>query len=175
MKFQIQYSKFQKNNKKSNPKYLKFGASNLGFTLIELMLVMALIAVLFGIASINLLQAQHNASLTTAEEQLIADLKSQQTKAMNGNGTDSSYGVHITTDGSSTYTLFTGPTYPGSDQFPETIDSSITFKLTSGGNDIIFAPATGETGSVQTIIVKNNAGGDSKTITLNKYGVITGD
>ena len=158
-----------------------------GFTLIELLLAMSLAAILLGLTSFNLLGAQRSASLATAEESFIADLKSQQIKAMNGiNGTSgtTSFGIHFSSPADSTYTLFQGPNSasPISTSLV-TADSNISFACTSGcnaTNDIIFSSVSGEVlgylpATPPIITVKNSADNSYKQIKLNAYGVIIGD
>src|SRR5690348_3412748 len=84
-----------------------------GFTLIELVIVLGIVGILFSIATINLVSTQHTTSVSAATDELVADMQTQQTKAMTGtkdtNGNPSSYGVHFT---NSSYSLFQGTSDP---------------------------------------------------------------
>ena len=140
-----------------------------GFTLIELILAISIIAILFGLSTMNLLHAQNSTTVTTVEETLISDLKSQQTKAMNGTDSGGSFGIHFSSD--STYTLFQGTSYDPSSgsNSPITIDA-----ITFSGNDVVFSSINGET-TATTITVAHTNGLETKTIQLNKYGAVIVD
>ena len=149
-----------------------------GFTLIELLLVMGIAAILLTFISVNLLKSQRTTSLATAVDTLVADLKSQQIKAMNGTSADgstvSSYGV---TFGSGKYTLFHGETDPhNSTDFDVAFDGPLTVALSPAGyaSELVYEKLTGEIknfASPTTVTVSN--GIETKVITVNKLGVIT--
>src|SRR5256885_1156542 len=87
------------------------GASSQGFTLVELLIVMALLAGLAGLTIINLGKPQNSASLSAASDTLVADLKTQQIRAMMsepGSAATADRGVYLQ---SGQYTLFSGLTY----------------------------------------------------------------
>lgn len=151
---------------------MKCARNQSGYTLIELLVVMAIVGILLGFVTINLLHIQQNTSLTTSKEQLIADIKSQQMKAMNGTDTGGGFGIHFSSN--STYTLFQGMNYSSSSptNFLVSVNESVSFS----GNNIVFDGVTGEIDGYTTpvsITVRNTAGGEQATIQLNKYGVIT--
>jgi prepilin-type N-terminal cleavage/methylation domain-containing protein len=141
-----------------------------GFTLVELLLAIGIAGILLSLTTIGLLNAQRTTSLVTAEESLIADIKSQQIKAMNGIQGSGNFGIHFAS--TNTYTLFQGSTFGGaSSTSPVSLDDNITLS----GSDVIFSKVSGEITTPATITVTNTANGTSKTIQMNKYGVITGD
>ena len=149
-----------------------------GFTLIEVLLVMGLFAILAGLVSMNLLRPQTQASLEGTVQTIIADVKSQQLKAMSGDSEGQAaaqqYGVHFET---SSYTLFQSSSYVPGDpaNFVVSADNlqlTTTFPLAQ----IVFARRSGEiTGFVAGstgITILNTQSGQQKTITLNRFGVI---
>jgi prepilin-type N-terminal cleavage/methylation domain-containing protein len=146
-----------------------------GFTLIELLLVISIIGILFGLTTINLVNAQTSTSIVTSKNMLIADLKSQQTKAINGIDGSGSFGVHFSSN--NRYTLFRGASFAGASSiFSVSIDGNISFS----GNDIIFSPVTGEIQGFSntappTITVANTVGLGQKVIIFNRYGVVIQD
>src|SRR5262245_10764624 len=87
-----------------------------GFTLVELLVAMALIGALMSLTFVNLNQPQRTASVAGAVETLAADLRSQQLKAMAGDGVSSStaqaQGVYIQP---TSYTLYKGSSYSAGD------------------------------------------------------------
>lgn len=154
--------------------------SQLGFTYIELSVVMGIIAVLFGLVTINLSKAQRSTSLNSAVESLTADIKSQQLKAMGGategRATSDTYGIYFQ---SGSYTLFHGTTYyPGdTTNFVVNADSGISYSTTVPNNLLIFSKVSGEMmgwSNIQdTITVIDTVTNTSKKITINQLGVIT--
>ena len=146
-----------------------------GFTLLELLVVIGIIGVLFGMATISLLQTQHRASVSSAVDQLISDLHTQQTKAMIGTkdttGNANSYGVHIS---ASSYVLFQGTTDPQDATDFTVSPESIVLSTTAPSSSIDFAHGSGEIGGgPYTITVKNAYGTQQKVITIDRYGVVT--
>ncbi len=147
-----------------------------GFSFVELILVIGIFATLVGLATISLVNVQHQSSLSATVNAFIADLKSQQMKAMmgdtEGSGNVSDYGVRF---GTTSYTLFRG--IYGTTNFiitlPSTIHVSESFVNT---DDIIFQTGSGEIAGLTgfgTITFSDTSDGSQKVITINKYGVIT--
>ena len=161
-------------------KYFSFLISHFsfqkGFTLIELIIVMAIFATLVGISTISLLNVKHKSTLNTVVNTFLADLKEQQIKAMvgdtEGSGVVYNYGIHFET---STYTLFHG-TYSsgGTGNFVVPLTDTVQFNSFSQGNSIIFAKGSGEASGMTTITLIDTVDNNQKTITVNQYGVVTG-
>lgn len=129
---------------------------------------------LLGIVTINLVGVKQQTSLRTTVNLLVSDLKEQQLKAMvgdtGGRSTADSYGVHFNTD---SYVLFHGTSYNSSDTANYTVSLGDNVTVISG-NDIIFSQVSGEIGSPVTIVLKENTTKTQRTISLNKYGAVTG-
>lgn len=164
----IKFQKFKKYASIIGNSQSKFES---GYTLIELLVVMAIAGILLGFISINLVHTQQSTSLNTAEEMLIADIKSQQVKAMQGTDGGGSFGIHFSSN--NTYTLFAGTTYvPAA---ATNADVHVDGPLSFSGSDIVFDSVSGEVhgyASPVSVTVTNASGGGSKTIQLNKYGVV---
>ena len=79
-----------------------------GFTLMELIIIMGLLASLFVFSSINLLRPQRSSSLEVTLTQVVADLRHQQLKAMTGENGGGDFGVYFETG---SYYLFSGSSY----------------------------------------------------------------
>jgi len=150
-----------------------------GFSLIELVAVMAISATLFGLVVFNLVGTQKASEIGAACDTLVTDMASQQTKAMLGAGTSSgtNYGIHFQSD---RYILFQGNTYNPSDSnnFTITIDSGLSFTniLFPNGN-LVFSSTSGTVSGYLNgsnyVILKDTQGSKSKTVTVNRYGVVT--
>lgn len=151
----------------------------LGFTLVEILLVMGLFAVLASFITINLIRPQTKASVDTTINTLAADLKEAQLKAMIGDSegqlTAQTYGIFFS---SNSYTIFRGTIYNPADtsNFVINLDSTETLGNTFSGNQVVFARRSGEVASFingsNTITISDN-GGNSKTITINNLGVLS--
>jgi prepilin-type N-terminal cleavage/methylation domain-containing protein len=145
-----------------------------GFTIIELLVVLMIIAVLFTLSTINLGQAQVTASLSSTTNTLLADLRSQQILAMSGDigstSTNQPQGVYIT---SNNYTLFAGNSYSGGDPNNFSVSTnSITLSTTFASNQVVFnkgdGSVTGFSSGNNSITLSSN--GESKIITINRFG-----
>lgn len=159
--------------------YSRYGIMT-GFTLVEVLVVMGLVAIISSLSVVNLIQPQTSANVFGVAETLVADLKGQQVKSMVGDsfGTVAAqqHGVYVQ---SGSYTLFKGASYSAGDSANFVIqpDSTITFSTTLPSSQAVFAKASGEvvgfTNGANTITVSNTVSGESKTITINTYGAIT--
>ncbi len=151
-----------------------------GFTLVELGIAFGIIALLSGFVTLNLVNVQKITSINSAIDTLVSDINSQQTKAMVGvgnNGTGESFGIYFQSD---RYILFTGTTYSGtnSSNFTIMLGSNIEFSnSTFPNNSLVFLHQSGElsgfTNGMNTINIQNTQGLNKKTVTVNRYGVIT--
>ncbi len=152
-----------------------------GFTLVELIVVMGIIAMLFGFTSFNVLNTQRTVSVKGAADILVSDFSSQQNKAMQGVGASSgtSYGVYFEPN---KYTLFKGSSYSLTDSanFTVSLDPGILFTNTTFiNNSVVFNPLTGEINGFlngnNAITIQDANGNKSITITINRYGVVIGE
>ncbi len=150
-----------------------------GYTLIELVIVMGIIVLLFGFTTINLGGVTRVTSVNETVDMLIADIRSQQTKAMTGSGdgtSGSSYGIYFQTD---QYTLFRGTTYSSqnSTNFTVELDQNLNFvNDTFPNSTLIFLQSSGEISGYSavnsTITIENTAGNEQKTIRVNQLGTV---
>ena len=152
-----------------------------GFVLIELIIVFGMLAILIGMATINVFGSGRKASLTATVDTLVADLRSQQTKAMTGT-TDSSglppaYGLHFDAN---RYVLFRGASYSASlsSNAAVPLDTRVRFtniQFTNG--NVVFASRSGEfigyVSPSDTVTINQLDSGESKVVQLNRYGIIT--
>ena len=152
-----------------------------GFSLIESLLVMACLAILLGLATLNLSNIKHRVSVTEMVDTFLADLKGQQLKAMvgdtEGRTTTDNYGIHFE---STTYTLFHGTTYSATDAANFKTDLTDTNQITTTfpSSQILFLKGSGEVSgyvsSSATITLRDTTNNYQKVITVNRYGVVTG-
>ena len=147
---------------------------NKGFTLVELGVAITVLATLFGIATVSLGSFQQKASIDSAVQTIVTDLKEQQVKAMigdtEGRPSASAYGIHFEEN---QYMLFNGAIYSSSDPTNFAVEVPSNLQITTP-LDVIFSQRSGELGGTAVITIANVTNNDQKTIELNRYGVVTG-
>ena len=152
-----------------------------GFALVELIVIMGFMAILAGIVIVNIGRSQHQSNVIQVVDILIADLRSQQTKAMAGatvNGVvPDGYGIYFETDN---YTMFAGASYNPSEpsNAQVAVPSPVFISATTlSGNTVVFSSRNGEINGfipgLDSITIANSANGSTNTIQLNQYGVVT--
>lgn len=152
-----------------------------GFVFIELIIILGIISVLVAIAIVSVSGSGRKATLTAAIDMIIADAKSQQTKAMSvetiGGTPQSGYGVRFE---SGQYTLFSGESFLPSDPGNLVVPLGSRVRITGinlPDGQLIFASRSGE-------IMQFDPDSDSTTLTQidsletttiewNRYGIIT--
>ena len=153
---------------------------NKGFTLIEMSLVMGRFLTLIGITFIGFLSLQQKSTLFANSSVLLADIQSQQIKAMAGDtetsNSASDFGVHFK---NTSYTLFRGSSYL--DQEPSNVQIDLETPLSFEEVDlpetaIVFSKGSGEVSGFSsddsTLKVKNNESGEEILVKFNKYGTL---
>jgi len=132
-------------------------------TISELIVVMAISLTLFAIGGVAFIKPQQKANIDSVVNTLIADIKSQQTKAMLGD-TNSDYTIHFEVD---SYTL---------DNFTVSLDTNVKITNISFSNqDLIFQKGSGEVNFVSgqnSLTIENESGDGSVQISINKYGAV---
>lgn len=151
----------------------------LGFTLIEIVIVLAIMGTLLGFTVVNFFNVQDSAKSDTKIYEIVADVKEQQIKSMvgdtEGRGIPDIYGVYIEP---SQYTLFHGESYSESDpaNFTVTVDSQYELQTTFPSSQIIFASKSGDildyNPSLNSITLTNINTGAEQSFQLNKYGAV---
>jgi prepilin-type N-terminal cleavage/methylation domain-containing protein len=143
-----------------------------GFTLIELVVVMAILATLTAISSITLFSTRQRTTMNALISSFTADVKSQQLRSMVGesaNGMNASdYGVRLQNN---SYVLFRDSFGTQNSVF----NLPDGFEFTTPGFETIFQRGSGElAGGAGSITIRDTTNGRQKVINLNRYGIITG-
>lgn len=144
-----------------------------GFTLLEIMLVLALIVIIFSITISFTQNYQVRADFNSQLPILISELRLAQKNAESGkNGSD--YGIHLE---ETSYTVFQGSNY--NPVAPENIktDLSPTIQITNinlsgGGHDIIFQSSTGMTATSGYFNLSSSTINKSTIIHISPLGTI---
>jgi prepilin-type N-terminal cleavage/methylation domain-containing protein len=143
-----------------------------GFTLPEIVVVVAIMLTLFALGTLSLANFRKTTSISSTLDAFIADVKEQQVKAMvgdtEGSGSAANYGVHFE---STSYTLFRG-TY-GTANLVITLPSTLQVTTTFSGSQILFSEGSGEVGSAATVTFKDTLTNNQKVVSINRYGVVT--
>lgn len=138
-----------------------------GFTLIEIILTVALLALIGGIGVPVYASFQNRNSLDMAASAYAQSLRRAQTQAMGVVG-DSAWGVRAD---SGSITVFKGNNYAARDTAYDevfTIASSISL---AGQQEAVFAKFSGLPLSTSSLTL-TSSNNDSKTITLNQKGMV---
>ncbi len=159
---------------------MKQSKKQLGFSLMEIIVVIGVFTTLFGVVMINMLGSVQKATLQSSITELLANLKQQQLQAMTlvaASGTTASYGIYF---GTNTYTLFRGDTYQAGNSSNFTVslgDNVILSSVLLPNTSVVFQRMNGEiasyNSSLDTITIKNTQTNEQKTLELNRYGIVT--
>lgn len=153
----------------------------IGFTIIELVVVLGVLAITLAVASLNLTGIQNKTYLTTTVSTVVADIKKQQIKAMTGategRSDHDAYGIYFEAD---RYTLFHGAAYSPSELSNSVVMLENNVHVSANtfpSDEIVFDAISGEvegfTAGQDTITLTNINTNEAKTITINRYGVVT--
>jgi prepilin-type N-terminal cleavage/methylation domain-containing protein len=152
--------------------------SQQSFTIVELLIVIALVAVIASIGIVSLFGYRQRQHLKLQTEELVAVLRNAQNRSLSQES-GSRWGVHFenpTGDANDFYDLFSGTSYSASAVVSRTpLPPALQFDVPSSGASatIIFAPVTGFPNASTTIKISlvNNPNASS-AITINSNGVI---
>jgi prepilin-type N-terminal cleavage/methylation domain-containing protein len=153
--------------------------SQSGFTLLELLLVMAIMVVLAAASTGIYLGAIRKIQLGEAGKRIIYDLKQTQANAMS-NKKNQRWGVHFVnqTVGQDYYEIFSSSsTYADSSKVISSADflpGKLEFSNPSDGltKDIIFFKISGTTTAADAITIADPNSGNSQTIDITAQGNI---
>lgn len=137
-----------------------------GFTLIETILVVALIGIITAVGSPLFSGSLQSSDLDTAESTLVANLVHARSASMAVEG-DSSWGVYVATGA---VTMFKGSSHALRDtDFDQTGSLPGTVTLT-GDNEVVFNKLTGNTTITEFVLTGSN--NQVKNININSKGMI---
>ena len=143
----------------------------------ELLVVVGIIAIIFGLSVVSLGQPQAATNRQDATDTLLSDIKNQQLFAMVGaTGSASSQqpaGIYVQ---SNQYTLFTGSSYNAGDSYNYvvTAPNGTSFSTTFPSGIMLFNKGAGDVNGFangsNTITITTSAG--TRTLTVDRFGVI---
>ena len=154
-------------------------ATRSGFTIIEIVVVLGILATLLSIGYISAVNIQRRAPLSATVSVLMGDLRGQQTKAMTGDTqtgtTGDSYGIYFRPDA---YILFKGSGYNPSDTANAVtpLPTNIIVSTAFSGSSVVFAKGSGDVAGFSQgsswVTLTQNLSGEHKTLTVNRYGAV---
>lgn len=139
-----------------------------GFTMVEILVVIALLGILVGLSIPFYQSFQVSSQLDTTAFEIVQTLRLAQAKAITGEN-DENFGVHFE---SQKFVLFKGSIYQSADSANEVTEIPKTLNVfTSFGQNIIFSRIKGETSPGGTVTIRSDIN-ESKTIQINVKGNI---
>lgn len=140
-----------------------------GISYIQVLVVVAMIAILAAISSPYYLHFQSRQQLSATAETLLADIRLAQSKAMQRDKGDQ-WGIHINNTAGE-YTIFYGELYSAVESNNITVQYPTNISL-SPNQDISFAPVTGTpiTGATSITVSSAAITTETYTITINDEG-----
>lgn len=142
-----------------------------GFTLVELILVIAIIAILAGATVPVLGNFTQRTQIDSTAREVVSALRFAQQKSM-ANENDSEFGVYFD-DANNEFIVFRGSSYgsfPAEDRV-FTYPDSITISQGFASSEVNFEKLTGETADIGSITISNNVDG-LFTVTTSSLGKI---
>ncbi len=154
-----------------------------GFTLVELLVVMAILAIMAVGITPKVINFYNSYELDVSTQDLIQVIRLAQQRAMQSEAsgtTTSPYSVHLVLGSGGSFTLYRGTVYDNTrdanyDEQHNLIRSlSLSYNnVATGTSDISFSKIEGTTTSTGTTVISWPDGNVSKSFSMNSYGVIT--
>ncbi|MDQ5951116.1 MAG: hypothetical protein QG639_393 [Patescibacteria group bacterium] len=153
---------------------------NIGFTLVELLVVLGLFTVVFTLSNVSLSSMIARSSSQEFTQTLISDLSRQQNRAMTGeaaSGSATSYGVRLTEN---SYTLFDGEVFSESSATNIRVQLPVDVQfenISLPQQQIVFQEDSGEISDFvagqSSWDMRNTTTNTTQTFQVNRLGVIT--
>ena len=158
-----------------------------GFSIIELVLVIALLSIILAITTVTLFRPVAKANLDTVSTDIFSILREAQNKAINtdtsGDVQSNDYGIHFETN---SYTLFKGTAYNAGDSSNFKVDTTSNIVLSptlpcpsppGDCNNIVFQRVSGEVLAYDdvnnTVCVSETSTNKQTLLIINFLGVVT--
>ncbi len=145
-----------------------------GFTIIELVIALALIGALIVVILPSFISFRRSSALNTEAEDLVTVINRARLLSVSSKN-DQQFGVHFDTDRA---VLYQGPTYTSTDPTNEihVLNSLVTLSGTTingGGSEVLFQKVTGATSQNATTTLVVTGTTASTTILILPTGVVT--
>ena len=147
---------------------VKFKTKNKGFSLVELVIVIAIFAILAGVGDSVYYNFKTKNSLEVSTNSFVQALRHAQINSEQVEG-DSVWGTAIFSD---KVVVFKGASYISRDTFSDQIADFPSGISVGGLSEIVFEKTTGWSSNVGTTTI-TNSNGEVKNIFINEKGTIT--
>lgn len=142
-----------------------------GFTLIEALIVMAILVILVGISSTSLVSFGRNTNLDNGKTVVNQALQLTRSNSM-ANLSDSQWGVHLDTD---KIVIFNGSAYNPNDLQNQVKllpnNATLSWNINGGGQEILFDKNKSTTANFGSLTLSTSTN-QNITINLNSEGMI---
>lgn len=150
-----------------------------GFSILELLISMAIIAIIAAAAGINLVNYYRATALEAASKDIVGELRLAQNRALMSQDGDSNnqgdkWGVRFTNGADDYYETFYGNVYNSASTTQKIyLPTAVVFTLPAASSytDVIFTNITGTTTATSTVISSAD-GSKSQTINIEASGRI---
>lgn len=145
-----------------------------GFTLVEIVVAMAIFAIIISIAIVTGRSFSGTVNLSNSEKIIGTNLKAAKTRSINSLN-DTNYGVHFESDH---IIIFVGSAFDVDDPTNEVIDlpdnvEVYDINLAEGGSDLLFSRLTGATNDFGVIKIRNTKNlSEIRQVVINQEGQI---
>lgn len=145
-----------------------------GFTLVELLVVMAISALLVGGAVVSWGNLRAGSGLAAAADSVRATLEQARLQAL-ARQDDAGWGVKVDTN---SVTLFKGPIFAAGEAANRIVNLPAgvkiqTISLENGGSEVLFDGLTGTTTPGSVVVAAGDEPSQQKTIYIARSGVVT--
>ncbi|MBT4917264.1 type II secretion system protein [Candidatus Peregrinibacteria bacterium] len=152
---------------------MKSSESQKGMTLIEIMLVVAILAISVGLSVLYSQSSQVRADINSQVEQFVGHLRLAHTSA-NAGLNDTSHGIHLETD---SFTIFEGTSFVEGADLNYEYELSATMQiqnisLNGGGSDIVFDAPKGNTSDFGTLEFQSDQANKTVEIEITRLGTV---
>lgn len=137
-----------------------------GFTLIEAIIVIAVVAILVGLGSLSMVSFSKSSDIGASRTIIATSLEQAQSNSM-AVVDNKAWGVHLAANRLTIYSEGDATTIV---HFYSN-NTSAAWSLNGGGNDILFDKRTGKTTNFGTITITGSIG-SNQTINVSSEGVI---
>lgn len=150
----------------------KIELTSAGYTIVELLVVLAIMTILAGIVSITMSNYASRQSLNSIHQEVIDGIQNARRNTL-ASLNDTTYGVYV---GTSSIAFFEGSSYSSSDPNNEYIQYtgkiSATSSLSGGSWSVVFNRLNGEPSAYGTIVLTDISSQAQATVTIAATGLV---
>ncbi len=145
-----------------------------GFTLVELLVVVGILAILSAAVGPKVIGFYSLYQLDSLSQELVQTMRMADMRAMQSEGS-SPYSVHFVSGSGGSFTLYRGTNFALRDKNYDEVHSlpnSLSLNYSGAGPELSFTKLEGMTTNTGSITLTWPDGNQSKTVTVNSYGVV---